>query len=161
MKKLLLSFLLLLSPILTFAQEATIDEKIEAGFAPFAKATSDIVFYAIPIAGKNVPIVIIILLLGALFFTLYFNFANIRLLGVAINATKGKYDKIDHHSVDVLAGDPTPGGDVFESIQAEGVVGEVTHFQALTAALSATVGLGNIAGVAIAIAMEVQVLQFG
>ena len=153
MKRLLLSFLLLLSPFLTFAQEATIDERIEAGFAPFAKVVSDTVFYAIPIAGIDTPIVIIILLLGALFFTLYFNFANIRLLGVAINATKGKYDDIDHHSVDVLAGDPTPGGDVFESVQAEGVVGEVTHFQALTAALSATVGLGNIAGVAIAIAI--------
>jgi AGCS family alanine or glycine:cation symporter len=53
----------------------------------------------------------------------------------------------------VVAGDPTPGGDVFESPQVEGVVGEVTHFQALTAALSATVGLGNIAGVAVAIAI--------
>lgn len=153
MNKKLLALLFTIAPILTFAQEMSIDEEIEAKFRPFATAVSDIVFYAIPIADKQVPLVLIILLLGALFFTLYFKFSNITLLKVAINATRGKYDKIDHHSVDVAAGDPTPGGDVFESPQAEGVVGEVTHFQALTAALSATVGLGNIAGVAVAIAI--------
>ena len=153
MKNKFLSLLFMVVPFLTFAQELTIDEKIEEKFKPFANAVSSVVFYPVPIVGIDVPIVIIILLLGALFFTLYFNFANIRLLGVAIKATQGKYDKIDHHSVDEAAGDPTPGGDVFESPQHEGVVGEVTHFQALTAALSATVGLGNIAGVAVAIAI--------
>ncbi len=153
MKKLFLSLSFLAFHFLTFAQEQTIDEKIEAGFKPFADAVSFIVFYPISIVGIEVPIVIIVLLLGALFFTLYFKFANITLLGVAIRATKGKYDDIDHHAVDIAAGDPTPGGDVFESVQAEGVIGEVTHFQALTAALSATVGLGNIAGVAVAIAI--------
>lgn len=153
MKKYLLSILTLILPLLTFAQETSIEEDIEAKFGPFSEAVSGVVFYPIPIAGKEVPIVLIILLLGALFFTLYFKFANITLLKVAINATKGKYDEIDHHSVDIAAGDATPGGDVFESPQAEGVVGEVTHFQALTAALSATVGLGNIAGVAVAIAI--------
>lgn len=153
MTKKLLSLLFLAAPFFTFAQEQTMDEKIEAKFKPFADAVSSVVFYPIPIVGIDVPIVIIILLSGALFFTLYFKFANITLLGVAIRATNGKYDEVDHHSVDEAAGDPTPGGDVFESIQAEGVVGEVTHFQALTAALSATVGLGNIAGVAVAIAI--------
>ncbi|MCL7763195.1 alanine:cation symporter family protein [Polaribacter sp. Z014] len=153
MNKKLLSLLLLAIPMFSFAQEASMDEKIEAKFKPFADAVSSVVFYPISIVGIDVPIVIIILLLGALFFTLYFKFANITLLGVAFHATRGKYDKIDHHSVDIAAGDATPGGDVFESIQAEGVIGEVTHFQALTAALSATVGLGNIAGVAVAIAI--------
>lgn len=153
MKKKLLSLLLWLVPFVTFAQETTIDERIEAWFEPFATAVSDVVFYPISIVGMDVPIVLIILLLGALFFTLYFKFANITLLKVAVKATQGKYDEIDHHSVDVAAGDPTPGGDVFESVQAEGVIGEVSHFQALTAALSATVGLGNIAGVAVAIAI--------
>lgn len=140
-------------PIVSFAQEMSIDEKIESGFKPFADTIGSIVFYSVPIVGIQVPIVLMVLLLGALFFTLYFKFANVRLLGVAINAAKGKYDDIDHHSVEPVAGDPTPGGDVFESPQTEGVVGEVTHFQALTAALSATVGLGNIAGVAVAIAI--------
>ena len=153
MKKKLLTIISLIVPVLTFAQELTIDEKIEAKFKPFANAVSSVVFYPISIVGVDVPIVIIVLLLGALFFTLYFKFANITLLGVAIRTTNGKYDDIDYHSVDEIAGDPTPGGDVFESIRAEGVVGEVTHFQALTAALSATVGLGNIAGVAVAVAI--------
>ena len=153
MNKKLLSLLYIVVPYVTFAQELTIDEKIEAGFKPFATIVSEIVFYPISIVGIDVPIVLIVLLLGALFFTLYFKFANITLLGVAIRAAKGKYDDIDHHSVDIAAGDPTPGGDVFEVVQAEGVIGEVTHFQALTAALSATVGLGNIAGVAVAIAI--------
>ena len=72
-----------------------------------------------------------------------------------MRAVRGEYDHIDHHEAEQMAGDPTPNddGDTFETIQKEGVVGEVTHFQALTAALSATVGLGNIAGVAVAIAI--------
>ena len=153
MKKIFLVQILMLVPFLNFAQEMSVDEKIEAGFKPFADMIGSLVFYPVVIAGNPVPIVLIVLLLGALFFTLYFKFANVRLLRVAINAAKGTYDSIDHHSVEVVAGDPTPGGHVFESPQAEGVVGEVTHFQALTAALSATVGLGNIAGVAVAIAI--------
>lgn len=147
------SLLFLVTPFFAFSQETTIDEKIEAAFKPFADTVYSIVFYPISIVGIEVPIVVLILLFGALFFTLYFKFANITLLGVAIKATKGTYDEIDHHSVDEVAGDPTPGGDVFESAQTEGVIGEVTHFQALTAALSGTVGLGNIAGVAVAIAI--------
>lgn len=138
-----------------FAQEKMgMDEKIEAWIAPKAAFVSEYVFYGITIAGKNVPIVIILLLLGALFFTIYNKFANIRLMGVAINAAKGKYDDIDLRSVEKVAGDTTDNdGNVFESPRAEEVVGEITHFQALTAALSATVGLGNIAGVAVAIAL--------
>ncbi len=157
MKKLITSTFLLFSNFILFAQEATsekgMDERIEEWFAPISKVVTDIVFYPITIVGMDVPIVIIILLIGAFYFTVYNKFANIRLLGVAIRAAKGKYDDVDHHGADVMAGDPTPGGDVFETIQKEDVIGEVTHFQALTAALSATVGLGNIAGVAVAIAL--------
>lgn len=159
MKKGLLSIFTLILPILTFAQESTsnisMDERIEAWFKPVSDVVSSIVFYPISIVGRDVPIVIIILLLGALYFTLYNRFANFRLLGVAIRATRGKYDAIDHHVAETVAGDSTPNddGDSFETIQKEGVIGEVTHFQALTAALSATVGLGNIAGVSVAIAV--------
>ena len=151
MKKRLLSTLLILLPFTLSAQ--SIDQSIEEFFKPIAHFVSHWIFYPINIAGHNMPIVIVILLLGALFFTLFFKFANFRLLKVAINAARGRYDKVDHHAVDIMAGDPTPGGDVFESEMKEGVIGEVTHFQALTAALSATVGLGNIAGVAVAIAL--------
>tara|TARA_R110001592_G_scaffold63118_5_gene193276 strand:+ start:3339 stop:4955 length:1617 start_codon:yes stop_codon:yes gene_type:complete len=152
-KKRILSMLAFAIPMLTFAQELTIDEKIEEKFKPFADVVSSVVFYPISIVGIDVPIVVILLLSGALFFTLYFKFSNITLLGVAIRATNGKYDDVDHNSVDEMAGDPTPGGNIFETVKADGVIGEVTHFQALTAALSATVGLGNIAGVAVAIAI--------
>ncbi len=156
MKKKFLSIILTIIPLLTFAQEnLSIDERIEKAFKPFSDFVSGIVFYGVNIAGKDVPIVIIILLVGALYFTLYNRFANFRLLGVAISAARGKYDDVDHHVAETVAGDPTPNddGDSFETIQKEGVIGEVTHFQALTAALSATVGLGNIAGVAVAIAI--------
>tara|TARA_B110000503_G_scaffold19868_1_gene29634 strand:- start:3884 stop:5494 length:1611 start_codon:yes stop_codon:yes gene_type:complete len=153
MNKKFLSLLLLAVPMLSFAQELTMDEIIEAKFKPFADAVSSVVFYPVPIVGIDVPIVVIILLLGALFFTLYFKFANIRLLGVAIKATNGKYDDIDHNSKDDISEEDVAGSDGDEVIQIKGVVGEVTHFQALTAALSATVGLGNIAGVAVAIAI--------
>ena len=157
MKKLLTSTFLLFSNFILFAQETTaekgIDERIEEWFAPISKVVTDVVFYPINIVGMKVPIVIIILLSGATYFTFYNRFANFRLIGVAIRAARGKYDNVDHHSAGVVAGDPTPGGDIFETIQREDVIGEVTHFQALTAALSATVGLGNIAGVAVAIAL--------
>ena len=79
-----------------------------------------------PIPGLNMPLVVAWLLGGAVFFTLKLRFVNIRLFAHAINLVRGKYDTQEQ-------------------------VGEVTHFQALTTALSATVGLGNIAGVAIAI----------
>jgi len=156
MKKRILALLMAITPFLLTAQEKlSIDKQIEKGFKPLADFVTYWVFYSIDIAGKEVPIVIIILMLGALYFTLYNRFANIRLLGVAINAARGKYDDVDHHQAETMAGDSTPNddGDSFETIQKEGVVGEVTHFQALTAALSATVGLGNIAGVAVAIAI--------
>lgn len=74
----------------------------------------------------SVPFIVVWLFVGALFFTLYMGFINIRGFWHAIRLTKGDYDNPDDH-------------------------GEVTHFQALSSALSGTVGLGNIAGVAIAI----------
>ena len=101
----------------------------------------------------SVPLVLIILILGALFFTIYFKFVNFTLIRTAVKIVKGDYDDIDHHAADAAEGDSTPGGDVFETMAVEGAEGEVSHFQALTAALSATVGLGNIAGVAVAISL--------
>lgn len=153
MKKTLVTSLFLISCISqTFANG--IDESIEKVFGPVASTVGHIVFYPLPIAGKDVPIVLIVLLLGALFFTIYNKFANIRLLPVAIKAAKGDYDDIDARSVEVVEGDSTGNDEnIFESPRSEKVIGEVTHFQALTAALSATVGLGNIAGVAVAIAI--------
>ena len=133
--------------------EQTIDEKIDAFFRPIADAVGSVVFYTISFGDKSVPLVLIVLILGALFFTFYFKFANFTLIKTAVKVVKGDYDAIDHHTVDVAEGDSTPGGDVFETIGVESAEGEVSHFQALTAALSATVGLGNISGVAVAVAL--------
>lgn len=147
----IVGFLMVIFPTFSFA---SIDELIEEKFQPISHVVTQIVFYDIQIGPKTVPIVLIILLVGALFFTLYFKFANIRLLKVAFKATKGDYDEIDHAFEE---------GDSIEKIkdvadsdkerETTPVIGVVTHFQALTAALSATVGLGNIAGVAVAIAL--------
>ncbi len=104
----------------------------------------------------RVPIVLFVLILGALFFTISFGFVNIRKLGLSIDIVRGKYDDIDEHVNDPITGDEvwhTEEGDIPVTERVEGHHGEVSHFQALTAALSATVGLGNIAGVAIAIAI--------
>ena len=76
----------------------------------------------------ELPVMVLWLVIGAIFFTFFLKFVNFRMFGHAIQVTRGKYD------------DPNDQG-------------EVTHFQALTSALSATVGLGNIAGVAAAIAL--------
>ncbi|PCJ22832.1 MAG: D-alanine glycine permease [Flavobacteriales bacterium] len=146
-------------PFITFAQdvaekvELSTDQKIDALFKPIADGLSYFIFYTINIGGTGVPLVIIVLIAGAIFFTIYFKFANFTLIGTAVKVVKGDYDEIDHHGADIAEGDSTPGGDVFETAKIEDAEGEVTHFQALTAALSATVGLGNIAGVAVAIAI--------
>lgn len=144
-------------PFITFAQDTvdevlTVDQKIDAFFRPIADFIGGYIFYPISVGDYSIPFVLIVLVLGALFFTIYFKFANFTLIGTAIKVVKGDYDELDPHGADVAEGDPTPGEDIFETIKVEGE-GEVTHFQALTAALSATVGLGNIAGVAVAVAI--------
>ncbi len=76
----------------------------------------------------TIPLAVLWLILGATYFTLYMGFINLRGFRHALLVTTGRYD------------DPAAAG-------------EVSHFQALAAALSATVGLGNIAGVAIAVSV--------
>ena len=74
----------------------------------------------------ELPAVVVWLALGAVFFTFRFQFVNFRAFRHAVDCVRGRYAHAD---------DP----------------GEISHFQALSAALSATVGLGNIAGVAVAV----------
>ena len=151
--KYLFGLLALFLPFLNFAQDQSIDQKIDGFFRPIADAVGAVIFYPITLGGNDVPIVLFVLIGGAIFFTLYFKFANFTLIGKAIKVVRGDYDSIDKHGADIAEGDPTPGGDIVETIKVEESEGEVTHFQALTAALSATVGLGNIAGVAVAVAV--------
>lgn len=158
-KSILLTLFSFFIPFITFAQETleavelTIDQKIDAAFRPIADFVGGIIFYSVNIAGSSVPIVLIVLIGGALFFTVYFKFANFTLIKTAIKVVKGDYDELDDHRSDIAHGDSTPGGDIKETVKIEGAEGEVSHFQALTAALSATVGLGNIAGVAVAVSI--------
>ena len=156
MKKFLLSLCTILAPVFLFAQQAEekgVAEKINEGFKPIADAWGSFVFYPVNLGGGvQMPIVIIMLLSAGLLFTILFKFVNIILFPTSINIVRGKYDDVDHATSDIMAGDPTPSGDAVETIRVEGE-GEVSHFQALTAALSGTVGLGNIAGVAVALSL--------
>ena len=150
MKKRILSVLFLVIPIVTFAQEKGLDQKIDAAFKPVSDFFSNLIFFTIPIAGIDVPFVLLLLVGSALFFTIYFKFPNIFHFKTAINVVRGKYDELDHTSVNSeLAID----GDIADTIKDESKEGEVTHFQALATAVSGTVGNGNIAGVALAIAL--------
>ncbi|MCG8326339.1 MAG: alanine:cation symporter family protein [Chitinophagales bacterium] len=133
-KYLPLLFLSILSPILSFAQEAgdsspaTIDDIINNFFEPITKAVESVIFFTITIGDFTIPFVLIWLVVGATFFTIYMGFVQFGAFRHAIDVVRGKYD------------DPNDAG-------------EVSHFQALTAALSGTVGVGNIAGVAFAVAI--------
>jgi len=154
MNKKLLSLLFLVVPLLTFAQEKGIDQQIDEVFGNATGWFVDLIFYQIDFGGGvKVFWVLFPLILGALYFTIYFKFINFRGVWTSINIVRGKYDDIDHHESLHGAGDLNPSADHIETAGIEDHEGEVTHFQALTAALSATVGLGNIAGVAIAVSI--------
>ena len=129
MKKVFLSLSLVLFSTIVSAQEKGLDQRIDEAFAPVSDFFSNVVFFQV----AGYPFVIFLLVGSALFFTLYFGFPNIRYFKTAINVVRGKYD---NHDKDDNSED-----------------GEVSHFQALATAVSGTVGNGNIAGVALAIAL--------
>lgn len=153
-------YLLLFSaflPLFSFAQdmaeERGLDDRINDAFKPIADAWGSFVFYPIKFGdGIEMPIVVLMLLLAALFFTIAFKFVNLRNFSTAINVVRGKYDHLDKHTAAEKPMVNVVDGDIVDTIKVESE-GEVSHFQALTAALSGTVGLGNIAGVAIAISI--------
>lgn len=154
MKKYLLSIFTLILPFLTFAQEAEkgLDEKVNDAFMPVATWWEGFVLTTVPIGSYNIPFVVILLVAGATFFTIYFKFPSFTKFGLAINTVRGKYDEVEggHAAGDLnMAID----GDIPDTIRDESKEGEVSHFQALATAVSGTVGLGNIAGVAVAIAL--------
>ena len=130
MKKYIFLFLSLLSSINLSAQEKGLDQRIDEAFQPISEFFSKYVFYPI----GDYPFVIYLLVGSALFFTIYFGFPNLKYFWTAINVVRGKYDKLEKNDNDSKDG-------------------EVSHFQALATAVSGTVGNGNIAGVALAIAL--------
>lgn len=109
-------------------QAASVDSLINDAVQPVTDAVSGFVFYSISINGTQIPLIVMWLIAGGLFFTLYLRFINIRGFLHACRIVSGRYAK---------TGDP----------------GEISQFQALTTAISGTVGIGNIAGVAVAISM--------
>lgn len=105
-----------------------IDKIIDTAFEPIANAVATVIFYSVPVMGLDIKIVLVWLVVAAIFFTIYYGFINIRYFGHAIDVLRGKYDK-------------------------ENDEGQINRFQALMTSLSGTVGLGNIAGVAVAISV--------
>ena len=145
-----------LLPVILKAQSESrgIDERINDAFDPIARGFESFVMFSIPITETiKIPIVLILLIGGALFFTLVFSFPNIRRFWLAINVVRGKYSDIDKPEVIEAAEVNIVDGDIMRTISDESKEGEVSHFQALATAVSGTVGLGNIAGVALAIAI--------
>jgi len=105
-----------------------LDAAIDAWVAPVAEAVSAVIFFSVPLGGADFPLIVAWLLVAAVVFTLYFGLPQLRWFGHALALVRGRYSE-------------------------PGASGEVSHFQALATALSGTVGLGNIAGVAVAVSV--------
>jgi len=118
-----LATLMLLS---SSAGAAGFDEMINTATAPIAAAVGQIVFFKIPVFGANLPVVVLWLVVGAVFFTFRMGFVSLHGFKHAIELVRGDYSDPKGH-------------------------GEVSHFQALATAVSGTVGIGNIGGVAVAV----------
>ncbi|WP_231447250.1 alanine/glycine:cation symporter family protein [Brevibacterium zhoupengii] len=110
------------------APKSPVDDAINSWFDPIATFFGGIVFAPLTIGELSFPFVVLWLIGAALIFTIYFGFIQARGFKVSLEVIRGKYS---------TKNDP----------------GEITHFQALASALSGTVGLGNIAGVGVAIAL--------
>ncbi len=130
-----------------------LDEIVNDAFMPVATAWEGFILTSVPIAGQNIPIVVMLLVLGATFFTIYFSVPGITKFKLAINTVRGKYDEIEGHGLEKTELFVGNNHDLKDTIRDESAEGEVSHFQALATAVSGTVGLGNIAGVAVAIAL--------
>ncbi|CAM1362361.1 alanine/glycine:cation symporter family protein [Tenacibaculum xiamenense] len=153
LKQRILTIILLLFPFINQAQNKGLDEQINDAFMPFATWWEGFILSTVNIFGYGIPIVLIILLLGALFFTLYFGFINIKHFPTAIQVVRGKYDDLEFLNIKTTAHVHEVNGDIIDTIKDESHHGEVNHFQALATAVSGTVGLGNIAMVAVAISI--------
>ncbi len=104
------------------------DQWVEAHLGPIAEALSSFVFYTVPIAGTDVPLIVMWTAVAGLFFTFYLRLINVRALWLAIRHARGDFADPDAR-------------------------GEISHFKAVATAVSGTVGVGNIGGVAVAISL--------
>lgn len=140
--------------MLLLQQTQSFDDRVNEQFSAATSWFTDAVFAEIPFTDTvGIPWVLVVLILGASYFTIYFKGINFRGFFKAIQVVRGKYDDLEDDGVVTASTSVSNvGGDNPDTIRVEGE-GEVSHFQALTAAVSATVGLGNIAGVAIALSI--------
>ena len=131
-KKSLFYITLLFLPIIGFAEEVVgIDQKVDQFFSNYLGWFANAIFYGVKIDdGVTFPLIVGWLFLAAIVFTFYFGFVQFKHIKLSIDIVSGKFS--NPKSKDA---------------------GEVSHFQALTTALSGTVGLGNIAGVGVALAI--------
>ncbi len=97
-------------------------------FTSISDWITSVVFYAVDFGDTSLPLIVVWLVVAGAFFTVWLGFMQVRGPKLAINLVRGKYSDPDD-------------------------AGEVSHFQALATAVSGTVGLGNIAGVAVAISL--------
>lgn len=104
----------------------TLDQQVEAWVGPLSNKLAATVFYTVPLFGQDFPLIVLWLALAAVFFTFYMGFINLRGFGLAVQHVRGRFH------------DPLARG-------------EISHFQAVATAVSGTVGIGNIGGVAVAI----------
>lgn len=129
--------------VLEPTESSSFSSLVDQGFSRVNEVLTSVFFFTIPFQTIDVPVseefpsgqqvlgipfIVAMLSMGGVFFTLRFGFVNVRLFRHAIQVVRGKFDAPDDD-------------------------GEISHFQALSSALSATVGLGNIAGVSVAIAL--------
>jgi AGCS family alanine or glycine:cation symporter len=127
MKNAILAAPLALAAAPALAQEAmTIDERVNETFAAVTGPFVGFIFAPFP--GTSFPWIVLWLVIAASVFTIYYGFVQLRAFPHAIALVRGDYSNPED-------------------------AGEVSHFQALTTALSGTVGLGNIAGVAVAVSI--------
>jgi AGCS family alanine or glycine:cation symporter len=127
--RILNAFLPSLSSLFAFPVSAVgVDETINNAIAPLSTAISNFIFFEITVLGSALPLIVLWLIGAAIFFTCYFNFISL---------------KGFKHAFQLLRGD----------FSQPNTKGELTHFQALSTAVSGTVGIGNIAGVAIVISV--------
>ena len=116
----------LLTLLSSLAGAASFDQQVEGLVRPLANGLANIVFYKVGLFGQPFPLIVLWLAIAAVFFTFYMGFINIRGFGLAIRHVRGHF----HNPA---------------------ARGEISHFQAVATAVSGTVGIGNIGGVAVAI----------
>lgn len=109
-----------------------IDHWVDTLLSPLAVGLSALIFFEIPVGGTGVPRVVLWLVAAGVFFTFRLGLISIRGFGHALALVSGRSSSGEARSD-----------------------GEVSHFQALATAVSGTVGIGNIGGVAIAIAIAI------